>query len=49
MFTKVFTTKSAAVKYYGHSWSYIERHYKVQYCYSTATNGKVHYVISLRK
>ena len=46
MFTKVFYTKISAVRYYGHSWSWIERHHKVVYCYSTATNGKVHYVIT---
>lgn len=44
-FSLKFTTKKEAVKYYGHSWKYIEKHYNVSYCYSY-TNGFRGYFIS---
>ena len=31
-----FMTQKEAVKHFGHSWKYIEKHYKVSYCYTTA-------------
>lgn len=28
-------TQKEAVEWYGHSWKYIEQHYKVQRCYTS--------------
>lgn len=40
MFTQKFYTKKAATEYYGHTWAYIERHYKVTISYeSTGLKG----------
>lgn len=33
MNVKKFSTQAAAVAYYGHSWKYIEKHYRVRRCY----------------
>lgn len=29
-----FETQKEAIKYYGHSWKFIVKHYKVKRCYS---------------
>lgn len=34
MDTKKFKTQKEAERYYGHSWKYIEKHYKVSRCYT---------------
>lgn len=40
MFNRKFNTQREATEYYGHSWGYIERHYKVTRCYdSTGFKG----------
>lgn len=31
---KLFSSKNEAVKYYGHSWNYIKKHYHVVNCIS---------------
>ena len=35
MFTQKFNTQREATEYYGHSWGYINRHYKVTRCYTS--------------
>lgn len=35
MNTLKFSTQKDAVAYFGHSWNYIERHYRVSRCYTT--------------
>lgn len=45
---KKFNTQKDATEYYGHTWKYIEKHYKVRRCY-TFTNGFRGYFISKNK
>ena len=46
MFAKKFNTQREACEYYGHTWKYIEKHYKVQRCYTS--QGFQGYFISKR-
>lgn len=41
---KKFNTQKEAVEYFGHSWKFIEKHYKVSRCYTTGGGFRGYFI-----
>lgn len=44
MNARKFDTQKQAVEYFGHSWKFVEKHYKVSRCYTQANGFRGYFI-----